>query len=92
VMPRDVRGGDRWLLCSDGLTDYVPELDVVEILQRTADPREAAGAIVALALKAGTRDNVTAVVADVVDTIDDADAPVFYGSAARYFAEDVETA
>jgi PPM family protein phosphatase len=92
VMPRDVAGGDRWLLCSDGLTDYVPELDVVEILRRAVDAREAAEDIVGLALEAGTRDNVTAVVADVVDTADDREAPVFYGSAARYFAEDVETA
>lgn len=47
----------------------------------------------ALALEAGTRDNVTVVVCDVVD--DDQTVggdPVFCGSAARWFAEDVETA
>ena len=56
-------------------------------------PREAAAAAVALALEAGTRDNVTVVVCDVVDDDDTTTVdPVFFGSAARWFPEDVETA
>lgn len=94
VTPRDLRSGDRWLLCSDGVTDYLPELEVVGLLDGAASPHEAAAGIVALALDAGTLDNATAVVCDVVD--DDrtpvAPTPVFYGSAARFFAEDVDTA
>jgi len=85
--------GDRWVLCSDGLTDYVPEADVARLIAEADDPRSAAASAVALALEAGTRDNVTVVVCDVVD--DDqpvAGEPVFSGSAARWFAEDVETA
>ncbi len=93
VAEREPRVGDRWLLCSDGLTDYVPEADVAELIAEAFDPRSAASAVVALALEAGTRDNVTAVVCDVVEQADDDDAaPVFFGSAARWFAEDVQTA
>jgi PPM family protein phosphatase len=92
VSHRDPLLGDRWLLCSDGVTDYVPELDVVELLRSAPGPHAAAAEIVALALDAGTRDNVTAVVCDVVQEADEAASPVFYGSAARHFAEDVDTA
>lgn len=92
VQERQPMIGDRWLLCSDGLTDYVPELDIVELLRTAESPEAAAADIVALALEAGTRDNVTAVVCDVVDDEDGSEHPVFYGSAGRYFAEDVETA
>src|SRR5699024_1370171 len=57
--------GDRLLLCSDGLSDYLlPE----EIRSAVATPArdEAAQALIDAALAAGTRDNVTVVVADVV--------------------------
>lgn len=85
--------GDRWMLCSDGLTDYVPEADVARLISEAADPAAAAAAAVNLALEAGTRDNVTVVVCDVVDDGGDvASEPVFFGSAARWFAEDVQTA
>jgi protein phosphatase len=85
--------GDRWVLCSDGLTDYVPEADVARLVAEAQDPRSAAASAVALALEAGTRDNVTVVVCDVVDDDEPlAGEPVFSGSAARWFAEDVETA
>ncbi|MFG6445976.1 PP2C family protein-serine/threonine phosphatase [Microbacterium sp. P07] len=92
VQERQPLVGDRWLLCSDGLTDYVPELDIVELLRRADTSADAAADIVALALEAGTRDNVTAVVCDIVDDPSSAESPVFYGSAGRYFTEDVETA
>lgn len=93
VTPRDLLAGDRWLLCSDGLTDYVPELELAELVRAAPSAARAAADVVALALDAGTLDNVTAVVCDVVDE-DGAKSmdPVFYGSAARFFAEDVETA
>ena len=86
------RLGDRWVLCSDGLTDYVPESDVARLVADAADPRSAAATAVELALDAGTRDNVTVVVCDVVDDDIPANEPVFFGSAARWFTEDVETA
>lgn len=66
VLERDAVVGDRWLLCSDGLTDYVPEGYVLELLGSDADPEVVADRLVAAAVAADTRDNVTVVVADVV--------------------------
>lgn len=54
--------GDRFLLCSDGVTDGLADESLVELLQTHADPQEAADAIVAAALDGGSRDNITCVV------------------------------
>jgi serine/threonine protein phosphatase PrpC len=62
----DLVVGDRVLLCSDGLTDFVPETEIVRALA-VADPDAAAQALVELALAAGGRDNVTCLVADLRD-------------------------
>jgi serine/threonine protein phosphatase PrpC len=62
----DLVVGDRLLLCSDGLTDLVPESSIVPALAEP-DPDESAEALVRLALDAGGRDNVTCLVADLVD-------------------------
>src|SRR3954469_11968412 len=59
------RPGDRLLLCSDGLTDYVDEEAIAAAL-RIETRAAAAERLVALALGAGARDNVSVVVADVV--------------------------
>jgi PPM family protein phosphatase len=59
--------GDRYLLCSDGLFNEVPEPGIVAVLHRVDDPREAADELVRLAVEGGGRDNVTVVVVDVVD-------------------------
>ncbi|WP_462418756.1 PP2C family protein-serine/threonine phosphatase [Kytococcus sp. Marseille-QA3725] len=64
VMPL-VRG-DRFLLCSDGLSDYVRDDTIAEILRETPDPEDAVQRLLDVARRAGTRDNVTVVVADVV--------------------------
>lgn len=74
------------------MTDYVPETDVARLVADAVDPRSAAAAAVGLALDAGTRDNVTVVVCDVVDDDAPSAEPIFFGSAARWFTEDVETA
>ncbi|MGP3535061.1 PP2C family protein-serine/threonine phosphatase [Microbacterium sp. RD1] len=92
VTERDALVGDRWLLCSDGVTDYLPEADIARLLAQTDEPRDAAAALVALAVEAGTLDNVTAVVTDVMADAGAPSGPVFSGSAASYFAEDVDTA
>ena len=55
--------GDQLLLCTDGLTDLVPDEEVAGVLARHADPQEAARALVDLALDRGGRDNVTVVLA-----------------------------
>ena len=72
---RELLVGDRYLLCSDGLTDFVGSDVVGEILAEAATPDEAAERCIEVALRASTRDNVTVVVADVVDS-DDTDPPV----------------
>lgn len=58
--------GDRWLLCSDGLSGVVSKDTISAVLQDYADPHECADLLVELALRAGGPDNVTVVVADVV--------------------------
>ena len=66
LVPLRVEPGDRLLLCSDGLTDLVPESSIVAALAEP-DPDTCAEALVRLALDAGGRDNVTCLVADLVD-------------------------
>jgi PPM family protein phosphatase len=61
----EARLGDRLLLCSDGLTDLVEEAAIATAL-REPEPARCAERLVGLALAAGGRDNVSAVVADVV--------------------------
>ena len=62
----DVRAGDRLLVCSDGLSDLVDDEGLARCLL-LEDRDEAADALVAAALEAGGVDNVTCLVADVVD-------------------------
>lgn len=67
--------GDRYLLCSDGLSDYVSGGVIEEVLAEADTPERARRAsCVEVALKASTRDNVTVVAADVVD-LDATDNP-----------------
>jgi PPM family protein phosphatase len=61
-----VEAGDRFLLCSDGLTDMVPEDRILGILTESQDdPERAARRLLSAALEAGGTDNVTVVVVDV---------------------------
>ncbi|WP_282836542.1 PP2C family protein-serine/threonine phosphatase [Microbacterium flavum] len=84
--------GDRWVICSDGVSDYLPDDAIAEIAAGTTDPDATAQALVALALQAGSRDNVTAVVADLVPGIPTREPARFAGSAADLFAEAVDIA
>jgi protein phosphatase len=59
------RPGDRLLLCSDGLFNEVPVVEIGAALAETEQPDEAAVQLVALANQHGGSDNVTAVVLDV---------------------------
>lgn len=63
---REARAGDRYLLCSDGLSDPVSQETIHEALQ-IEDVTESADRLIELALRGGGPDNVTVVVADVVD-------------------------
>ena len=59
--------GDRYLLCSDGLTNEVTERDIAVVLRTVDDPDEAARELVRRANEHGGRDNITIVIVDVVD-------------------------
>jgi len=78
---------DRWLLCSDGVSDYLPDDAIAAVVASADDPAVAAQLVVAAALQAGSRDNVTAVVADVVDGPPTGEPPLFGGAAAERFSE-----
>jgi protein phosphatase len=64
---REARAGDRYLLCSDGLTGPVGSPDTLRDALRTADPQQAVDQLVQLALRGGGPDNITVIVADVVE-------------------------
>jgi PPM family protein phosphatase len=59
------RAGDRYLLCSDGLSNEVPETLIASILESVPDPESAAQELVSAANEHGGSDNITAVVLDV---------------------------
>jgi protein phosphatase len=84
---REVRVGDRYLLCSDGLSGPVSEDTLAETLRAAPSPQEACDQLIELALRAGGPDNVTAIVADVVDG-DVAERPIVGGAAAESPAPD----
>jgi len=80
---RDVREGDRYLLCSDGLSGVVSKETIRETLT-IADPQETVDALIGLALRGGAPDNVTCIVCDVVDSPQITSAePVVGGSVAN---------
>ena len=68
-----VKAGDRYMLCSDGLSDPVTH-STMEATLAQGTPAEAVTRLIELALRSGGPDNVTVVVADVVDA-DGADCP-----------------
>ncbi|MHB8078484.1 MAG: PP2C family protein-serine/threonine phosphatase [Candidatus Krumholzibacteriia bacterium] len=63
----DLRARDRFLLCSDGLTDMVSDRDLTALLGRDAPPADLCRALVDAALTAGGRDNVTVVIVAIPD-------------------------
>jgi protein phosphatase len=64
VMPPVV--GDRFLICSDGLTTELDDPDIAEVLRDVADPQTAADELVRRANSAGGHDNITTVVVDLI--------------------------
>lgn len=61
----DTLPGDRWLLCSDGLSGYVSEREIAEILLTVDDSEEACDKLIQASLAEGAPDNVTAIVVHV---------------------------
>jgi serine/threonine protein phosphatase PrpC len=66
LIMREAREGDRYLLCSDGLSDPVRQDTILEAL-KIPDVADSADRLIELALRGGGPDNVTVIVADVVD-------------------------
>ncbi len=85
---REARAGDRYLLCSDGLSGVVSEETLADALT-DPDPQTTADRLIELALRSGGPDNITVIVADVVD--DDGRGvpmePVVDGAAGDYVGQ-----
>jgi PPM family protein phosphatase len=64
---REAHIGDRYLVCSDGLSGFVARDTIQEILLKAQPPGATADLLVELALRAGAPDNVTCIIGDVVD-------------------------
>jgi PPM family protein phosphatase len=83
----EAMAGDRYLLCSDGLSGVVTEQTLHQTLGSVWDPDKAALQLVELAIKGGGPDNITCIVADVVDTqttaLPPTRVPVLAGAAAH---------
>ena len=58
--------GDRYLLCSDGLTNEISDTEIAEILSNQTDPQQAVDQLIQSALENEGLDNVTAIVVDVI--------------------------
>ncbi|KPM52943.1 serine/threonine protein phosphatase [Frankia sp. CcI49] len=79
---RQAVAGDRYLLCTDGLSGVVSEETILEALL-LPEPQDAVDRLVELALKGGGPDNITVVVADVLDDTLEDDSPLVAGAAAE---------
>jgi protein phosphatase len=80
------QAGDRYLICSDGLPVAASDDQILQTLVSVPEPADAVLALIDLAIKGGAPDNVTVIVADVID-LDEAKrtptkAPVVVGAAA----------
>ena len=71
----DAKVGDRYMLCSDGLSGVVSKKTIHETLATESDPRGASKKLIELAIRGGGPDNITVVVADVIETDTDRDGP-----------------
>ena len=64
----DVQNGDRFVICSDGLTKELTDYGIQHFLAEHPDPGAAVDAMMAAALENGGRDNITIIVLDVAVT------------------------
>ncbi len=75
--------GDRYLICSDGLTAVVSPETISETMQQYREPAECVERLVQLALRGGGPDNITVIVVDVTDEDIVEQRPMVGGAAAR---------
>ncbi|WP_433054377.1 protein phosphatase 2C domain-containing protein [Dactylosporangium sp. CS-033363] len=80
---RQVKTGDRYLLCSDGLSGVVSAETIESTLREYVDPDQCAGRLIELALRGGGPDNITVIVADVTDEDIVEERPIVGGAAAQ---------
>jgi protein phosphatase len=81
----ETKPGDRWMVCSDGLSGVVPEGLMHRIMLSPSSVQEATDLLVGEALEFGAPDNVTVVLVDVLDAreeFESSPARTFVGSAA----------
>jgi serine/threonine protein phosphatase PrpC len=89
----DTAPGDRWLICSDGLSSYVSDDKIEHVLATFPVAADAAERLVKESLDAGAPDNVTVVLVDVDETNDSSHLPpITVGSAASPLSFDSDSA
>ncbi len=85
---REARLGDRYLICSDGLSDYVALDTITEVVTAGLPPDQTTERLVSLALRAGAPDNVTCVIGDIVEPdTQPSSHPIIVGAAAEHHAD-----
>ena len=67
---RQAHPSDRWLLCSDGVCGVLEDSTIQEVMSTVSNQEECAQKLVYMALKAGSTDNATAVIADATLALD----------------------
>lgn len=67
---RSAHPSDRWLLCSDGLCGVLEDSTIQDVMSSISNQEECAQKLVSMALRAGSTDNVTAVIADATLALD----------------------
>ncbi len=89
----DTRPGDRWLICSDGLSSYVSNDKIAAVLKNFAGTKDATNRLVRESLDQGAPDNVTVVVVDVGDGPESSSSPpLIVGSAALPLTYEADSA
>lgn len=86
TMVLDTHPGDRWLLCSDGLSGVVPFDELHEMLSADAGAKQVADRLVKASLDGGAPDNVTVVILDIGEPPAPETPPLVVGSAAAPLA------
>jgi len=82
LFPLEGRVGDRYLVCSDGVTAVLDDAHICEVLAGIAEPADVVAQLIALTNEGGGPDNITCVVADVVEGVPEPDdVPVVVGAA-----------
>jgi protein phosphatase len=88
----ETAAGDRWMICSDGLSSYVSDDKMEHILATVPFAQDAAERLIRESLDQGAPDNVTVVLLDIDDTIDSGHIPpITVGSAASPLSFDSDS-